>query len=545
MFRCPPPTTELGVATPAGTTLTARDLPALLERVHAALEARRSSIDGLNVFPVPDGDTGTNMTLTMRASLDALHEAGRPSPRDAARAVVRGAVGGARGNSGVILSQVVRAVVEALGGRRRVDATLYARALAHARDLAYEAVAEPVEGTILTVIGAAAEAAQAAVDDGDDLVATSARTCAATALAVEATPDQLDVLREAGVVDAGARGFEVVLAAVHGLLTGEEPPVRTDAPAAAITRSGDGCHHSSEHPFEVQYLLNAPDKAAADLRHALEELGDSVVVAAAGGLLNVHVHTRSVGPAIEAGIEVGRPSAIRVVHLDEPALSHNRVGLVAVLDGSGAVSLGRSAGAVVVEGAGGALPAVSDLLDAIVRSGSRRVLVLPGHRNGVAAAHQAARLADAEGTADVAVIEEAASPPAVLAGLAVFDPDVPAVELVAEIRAVAGSVRAGEVVAAMRDADTPAGSVAAGQPLAVLADGTVVDTGEDPVAVLGALCVALDAASGELVTLLVGADVDDAERDHAARVVAECAGSAEVELVDAGQHTSRYWIGVE
>jgi uncharacterized protein len=460
------------------------------------------------------------------------------------RAVVRGTVGGARGNSGVILSQVVRAVVEALGGRRRVDAALYAKALAAARDLAYEAVADPVEGTILTAISAAADAARQAVDDGEDLVGTSFRAFEATARAVEETPAQLAVLREAGVVDAGARGFEIVLAAVHGHLTGRQPDVRTDEPTPLAGRASHGCAHSIEHPFEVQYLLDAQDRVAGDLRRTLEGLGDSVVVVAAGGLLNVHVHTRAVGPVIEAGLEVGHPSNIRVVHFGEAAPSR-RLGVVAVLDGDGAVSLGRSTGATIVEGASGRLPAVSDLLDGIVRAGSRRVLLLPGHRNGVAAARQAATLADAEGTADVEVIAEAVSPPAVLAALALFDAGAAPAALVEEIRAAAAAVRAGEVVAAVRDADTPAGRVGAGQPLVVLADGTVIGAAEEPLEALDTLCRALDAASGELVTVLVGADVGADERDAAARLVAGHAANAEVELVDGGQRGSRYWIGVE
>ena len=260
------------------------------------------------------------MTLTVRAGLDALAAATptlrpRRSAHDAARVVTRGVIRGARGNSGVIISQVIRAVVEVIAGHRQVDAPLYADALGRARDLAYEAVAEPVEGTILTAITAAADAARQAADAGHDLASTSAAACTATADAVQRTRDQLEVLRNAGVVDAGARGFEVLLAGVHGHITGTEPPVRGDQPRGGRGSPNDGCAATTDQPFEVQYLLDAHDADAAPLRRHLEGLGDSVVVVAAGGLLNVHVHTAQVGPAIEAGLSFGRPSDIEVVHL--------------------------------------------------------------------------------------------------------------------------------------------------------------------------------------------------------------------------------------
>ena len=228
--------TDRGAGGEAGAPLGAAELPALLERVHAALAVQRERIDRLNVFPVPDGDTGTNMTLTVQAGLEALRalEPGDAADaRTAARAVTRAAIRGARGNSGVILSQVVRAVVDVVTGHRVVDAALYAQALERSRALAYEAVADPVEGTILTVIAVAAAEAGDAAASGADLVTTSARVCAATHVAVAATREQLEVLRDAGVVDAGARGFEVLVAAVHAHLTGQEVEAADDHPDVA------------------------------------------------------------------------------------------------------------------------------------------------------------------------------------------------------------------------------------------------------------------------------------------------------------------------
>lgn len=539
------------VVSSSASRLSVRELPALLERVHHALDARRATIDELNVFPVPDGDTGTNMTATVRAALDAMRHAGKVSSKDLSRIVIRGAVGGARGNSGVILSQVIRAVVEAVAGRRRVDAALYAAALTAARDLAYDAVADPVEGTMLTAISAASAAARQAAAAGDGLIETSAAAFAAASDAVEHTPEQLEVLRQAGVVDAGARGFEVVLAAVHGHLTGHDPPIAEDHPAPLDRQPDRGCQVSLEYPYEVQYLLDARDAQAPGLRARLDALGDSVVVVAAGGLMNVHVHTADIGAAIEAGVEIGRPSQITVTHFEHQiaaraAFRRRELNVVAVVAGAGMTDICRDIGVAVVDHGDGSLPSVEDLLDGIVRADAATVVLLPGHRNGVAAAGQAAALAVADGLCTVEVIREAASPPAVLAALAVFDEFAAKDDAVAQMQAAASAVRAGQVVAATRDAQTPIGDVAQGQALAVTADGTVVAVASDPLEALVALGDALTIGDAELITLLVGRDVEPDDNHAAQAVLAERASpTAHIDVVAAGQPRAWYWIGVE
>jgi uncharacterized protein len=537
---------------PGGSPLGAAELPALLERVHGALASQRERIDELNVFPVPDGDTGTNMVLTVQAGLTALRDAAGSDAAGAARAVTRGALRGARGNSGVILSQILRAVVDVVTGHRAIDATLYAAALDRARVLAYEAVGHPVEGTILTVVRAAAAEAAAAVADGADLVATSDRTCHAARRAVTATREQLDVLRDAGVVDAGGRGFEVLLAAVHAHLTGQDPPAAEDHADITGGPFQDECHRGSlAYSFEVQYLLDADDDVAAGLRDRLELLGDSVVVVAGGGLLNVHVHTDDVGAAIEEGLALGRPSEINVTHFgDQIAERHEErppatIGAVAVVSGDGAHALAAELGATTVEGAAGRLPSVADLLNACgdVRAGT--LVVLPGHPNVVATARQAADVAVAEGGRPFEVVTEAATLAAVLSALAVLDPSAPPDDVVADLRAAAGAVRCGEVVPAVRDADTPIGPVTAGQPLA-LVEGDVVAGAHDAIEALEAVCTHLDVAAAEIVTLLLGRDVSSGERTRAEALVRSLAGGAtDVTVVEAGQYPARFTVGVE
>jgi uncharacterized protein len=534
-----------------GQPLSAAELPALLDRVHAALTVQRERLDELNVFPVPDGDTGTNMTLTVRAGLEALRDGDHADARAAARAVTRGAMRGARGNSGVILSQVIRAVVDVVLGHEVVDADLYAAALARCRELAYEAVANPIEGTILTVITAAAEEAASAAAEGADLVATSDRVCTVAHDAVAATRDQLEVLRDAGVVDAGARGFEVLLAAVHAHLTGQAPEAAEDHPdVPSGPFQEDTCHGSLQFRYEVQYLLEADDDSAPVLRQRLELLGDSVVVVAAGGLLNVHVHTDDIGAAIEEGVRFGSPSDIAVTNFADQIAERRAdaplatVGAVAVVSGSGALQLTRSLGAVPVDGAAGTLPSVADLLNASGEVRASTVVLLPGHPNAVATARQASEVAVAEGGRPLEVVERATSLPAVLAALAVLDPAAPADRVLDDLTAAASAVRHGEVVTAIRDAETPVGTVQRGQPLAIVG-GEVVAIAGDALAALGSVCTTLDLAGAELVTLLLGADAPGAEREHAEALVRSLAGDAEVEVVATEQRGTRYAVGAE
>lgn len=300
-----------------------------------ALGRAREEIDAINVYPVADGDTGTNLYLTLESAATAVeavfagHEAGGggdpgPTLADAVRAMAHGALIGARGNSGTILAQLLRGMAQVLAG---ADAPAYADgtglglALRHAADSARQAVAHPVEGTVLTVASAAADAAAEAGGDCD-AVARAAYEGARTALAE--TPDRLDVLRQAGVVDAGGRGLVTVLAALVETLTGEAPrgaAARGTGPHARVEAAhtvAAPCTDEDAVPgpegpaFEVIYLLEAEDTAVARLRERLDTLGDSLVVVGGDGLWNVHVHVDDAGAAVEAGVEAGRPYRIRI-----------------------------------------------------------------------------------------------------------------------------------------------------------------------------------------------------------------------------------------
>ncbi len=481
--------------------IVASDLPALLRSMAAALSEAREEVDNLNVYPVPDGDTGTNLHATVQSAVEAVEalEAPHASDADLAMAAARGALRGAAGNSGVIFSQVVRAIAEHLAERSITPARL-ADVLDRACALSYDAIAQPVAGTILTAMDAAAEAADECADSSD-LAESLMRVLGSVGDAVAATRDMLEANRRAGVVDAGARGFEVAIDGALAFLQGRTfrsvppPPVRRTASDVVARESG-----SLAYAYEVQYLLEASDDVAGPLRDELSSLGDSVVVVACGGLLNVHVHTNDVDDAIAAGAAHGDPSRVLVTSFEdqiagtEPMAGgpddpfdaiapetgesvRDAVGYLAVVPGPGLVQLVQGMGAVAVDGAAGALPTVATVLNAVGSVAADEVVLLPGHPNVVPTMHQASDVSVAEGGRPLVVVDDAVSVPTVLAVLAVATTDELDLDTLAD---TARHVTAGEVVAAVRVADTPMGPVVEGQWLG-LVDGRVVVVTDDVV----------------------------------------------------------------
>ncbi|MCW2738562.1 DAK2 domain-containing protein [Nocardioides sp.] len=490
-----------------------------------ALSSAREEIDALNVYPVPDGDTGTNMFLTVSAARDELRAARLADPDldlEAGMALLaRAALMGARGNSGVILSQMLRAYVTHLAGAASEEPRVQtiAAAMASATDASYAAVGTPVEGTILTVARAASDAALATAERPGARardVFTAAAAAARAALA--RTPEQLAVLAQAGVVDAGGRGLTVVLDAVETTATGRRPmpyatpigthliPVATAVPSDDLTADGPA--------YEVMYLLDASPTEEVDaihtLRSTLAGLGDSLVVVGGDGLWNVHVHVDDVGAAIEAGIAAGRPHRIRVTHFAEQIadnrhkLSSTRAGrkVVAVAAGPGLADLFASAGAVVVPGGPGQRPSTGQLLEAITASGAAEVVVLPNDADTVRAAEIAARTAEAELGVSVEVIPTQAQVQG-LAAISVHEPGRGFDADVREMTATARHARHGAVTVAARRAITMAGPCEPGDALGVIA-GDFAVVGADLEAVANDVLERLLAGGGELVTIVSG-----------------------------------------
>ncbi|GGT48663.1 DAK2 domain-containing protein [Streptomyces purpureus] len=473
-----------------------------------ALGREREEIDAINVYPVADGDTGTNLYLTLESAaqaVEAVFAAYDPGPVDAAdavRAMAHGALLGARGNSGTILSQLLRGMAEVLAAGN--DGDHLVRALSTAAHAARQAVAHPVEGTILSVATAAAAAAR-----GDDLagVARSAYEGARTAL--EATPSQLAVLERAGVVDAGGRGLVTVLGALVEAVSGEAPPRTERAARAAVVPLPAACEPGGP-AFEVIYLLEADDEAVARLRTRLDGLGDSLVVVGGDGLWNVHVHVDDAGAAVEAGVEAGRPYRIRITHFGgepHPAPREQvQRAVVAVVPGEGLAGLCADAGATTVLARPGEPPASGELLDAIRRAHAREVVLLPNDADLRHTAAAAAEQARSEGIR-VALIPTRAAVQGI-AALAVHEPDRRFDEDVVAMTAAAGATRYGELAVAEHQSFTSAGVCQAGDILGLI-DGDVAVIGHDLQQTATTVLDRMLAAGGELVTLILADEIPE------------------------------------
>ena len=519
----------------------------------AALEgltAARVEIDDLNVYPVPDGDTGTNLQLTMQSVAAALHTA----PHDLAattKAMAHGALMGARGNSGVILSQLLRGVAEVLGEQEKADAECVQRALVRAAELAYAAVATPVEGTILTV---AREAASAAAEIGPSSLASVVRAgCAGATSALARTQDMLPQLKAAGVVDAGGRGLCVVLDALEQVVTGVVKA--STAPVLLVPRDRSGLAAareagSDEFAYEVQYLLrDAPDEAVETLKESLAALGDSLVVVGGDGLHNVHVHVNDVGAAVEAGVEAGRPFRITVTRFadqvaEAPPAPSELTGrsVVAVSPGPGLADLFAEAGAVVVDGGPTSNPSTADLLDAVRRAGAAEVVLLPNDGNTVGVAAAAAEAARNEGCS-VAVVPTRSVVQG-LAALAVADPTRPFADDVASMAEAAGSTRWAEVTTAVRESMTMAGVCRPGDVLGLI-EGDVVLIGDDVETAARQLVDRMLTGGGELVTVVTGDEAGAGLGERLEGYVEKQHPTVEIVVYDGGQPHYPVLLGVE
>jgi DAK2 domain fusion protein YloV len=540
----------------------------------AALRAHQHEIDELNVYPVPDGDTGTNLVLTLTSAQQALEWSAAgdgeidPTPEQTAlgramRRMARGALLGARGNSGVIVSQILRGMADTFAGVVSVRGRGLARALRTASEAAYTAVARPVEGTVLSVVAAAADGAGRIASD--DLLAVARAAARSAAEALARTPQQLPALARAGVVDAGGRGLVVLLDALVEALNNKTPISETGTGTglpSVVSAAGE------QFGYEVQYLLEATPAAVDVLRVTLDALGDSLVLVGTGEgdspTWNVHVHVDDIGAAIEAGIVAGRPHRISVTHLDEqvhaahkqlepseaqdgPA-EYQRAGdrlpnpegrsAVVVAAGDGLTALFEAEGVTVA----GRNPSTAEMLEAIAATGAGSVVLLPNDANTHAVATSAAREATAAGV-QVSVVPTR-SPVQALAALAVRDAGREFADDVIAMAEAAGACRYGEVCTASREALTVAGRCRPGDLLG-LVDGEVNVIGDDLGEVCGRLLDRMLGGGGELVTLVLGAGAPAELETILTAHVAQTWPFVELQCYTGGQPRYHLLVGVE
>jgi len=537
------------------------------------LRRHQQVINRLNVYPVPDGDTGTNMALTLESVASELDGLGSPDLDAACRAIAHGSLMGARGNSGVILSQLLRGLTDGLNTPEgRPGARDLAGALVTADLLAREAVQRPVEGTILTVARGAAEAANLAADGGGTLVvvAEAARSGAADALA--RTPELLPVLKRAGVVDAGGTGFLLLFDALLSVVDGRRMPEPPELPAAVAgvgTGPVDGLSQGDEDyaelaglRYEVMYLLEAPDETIPAFKEVWAGLGDSIVVVGGGGLWNCHIHTDEVGPAIEASLDAGRPRSIRVTDLLEEVEEERWVregagdqasgpseqplgptpvtSVVAVASGDGIGRIFRSLGVQgLIAGGQSMNPSIAELVEAVDAMGSDEVIVLPNNGNIRPVANRVDELSAKQvWVVPTETIAEG------FAALLAYDPEAPGKANAEAMEATARKVVPGEVTRAVRDSVTSAGPVRTGDWLGLSRDGIEV-VGDS---VSDAACRLLDVLvtdDHDLVTIIEGEGSGAADTRRITEWLKEARSMVETEVHHGGQPLYPYLFSIE
>jgi len=542
------------------TVLDAVGLRAVMSGFRDALSSHREALNLLNVYPVPDGDTGTNMSMTVEsvvAAFDGLADDAELA--EVTGAVAHGSLMGARGNSGVILSQVLRALSGVIGEAGRIDGQVVADGLVAASEAAYGAVMNPVEGTILTVVRESSEAAATAAAADADLVAVGEAALTRGHEALARTPEMLPVLAEAGVVDAGGCGFLLFLDALLTAADGRPLPDPPKTPVAAAPDPAAMAHTEAtlEGPrYEVMYFLDAPDDAVPGFKEAWAALGDSIVVVGGDGVWNCHVHTDDIGAAIEAGIAVGRPHRIRVSDLFEEAEEQAWVreqmagddgpvgdpvpcAVVAVANGPGIVDIFRSLGVRrVVAGGQSMNPSTEQLLAAVESVPADEVVILPNNGNIIAVAEQV----DGHTDKTVRVVRTRGITEG-FASLLEYDPEGTADANLEGMTAAATAVVAGEVTVAVRDSGSDAGDITEGDHLGLSGGRVRVIASSLFSAVTDLIGQLVD--DHELVTLIAGADADEATTAAVVAWVEAEYPDVEVEVHDGGQPLYPYFLGVE
>jgi len=533
-----------------------------------AVKAHAPRINRLNVYPVPDGDTGTNMARTLDAVVAELDQAG-PEIEPTCQAISHGSLMGARGNSGVILSQILRGFSGKLSAKAGSTATEFAEALSAASASAYQAVLKPIEGTILTVVREASEAAKASAASGATLGATLRAARDAGRLSLDRTPDLLPVLKDAGVVDAGGAGFMLLLDAALNIVDGDPMPLPEDSiggdamdeplPAMMTMKAPDSHGELSvaDLRYEVMYFLHLDDGKIDQFKNDWGEIGDSIVVVGGDGIWNCHVHTNDIGAAIEVAIDLGgRPKQIRVSDLFEEVAERHAThdaqraaaglpavttAVVAVCSGSGLEELFAQLGVQGVVTGGQTLnPSTAELLDAVEHVNAQQVIVLPNNKNIIPVAEQLNALTSKE----VRVVLTKSMPEA-LAALVVYDPEASVDENLAEMAEATEAMVTGEVTQSIRDTNSDAGPITVGDWIGLVrGDGIVTVNGTLEGASIS-LLQHLITEGREIVTIIEGSDAPASTTDALRTWIETERPDVQIECHKGGQPLYPYLFGVE
>jgi len=523
------------------------------------LEKSVPDINAINVFPVPDGDTGNNMFLTMRSTIEEADRASGHSVSAIAKAMAQGALMGARGNSGVILSQFFRGLAKGFDGRETITGSDWAIALAEASSAAYKGLSHPVEGTMLTVVRDASTAAEAAAQaNPEDLIGVAEAAVEAAKVSVARTPLLLPVLREAGVVDAGGQGIYVFLEGALSYLKGEVEEIQYRKPqmvtadlplsskaAELVAEPGEPYGYCTNFLLEGQKLN--PDK----IRNKLEEKGQSLVVVGDEATVRVHIHTYDPGSIIRYATSLGTLHQLQIQNMDDQHVSFvemqqkrlpaSEIAVVAVASGNGVNEVLRSLGAAAVVPGGQTMnPSVQEIVDIVESVPSKKVILLPNNKNIILTASQAQSLTSKE----LAVLPTRTLPQGV-AALIAFSYEGTLEENVQAMKEAIAGVKTVEITKAVRSTQIKGLKIKKGQSIGIVDDEELVAAGDSITEVLFEALGKTDIESAEIVTLYYGADVEAVQAEQIVQEICDKYPEKQVEMVSGGQPHYSYIISLE
>lgn len=538
-------------------SISGQDLRDMFAAATSWLEKSSAEIDALNVFPVPDGDTGTNMLLTMRSTLEEAYRAPDRSASAVSQAMAKGALMGARGNSGVILSQILRGLAQGLAEKESFNAVDLVNALQHSSTMAYKGISNPVEGTILTVIKEVATAVQAQVSsDGDDIIPVMEAAVDAASESVANTPNLLQVLREAGVVDAGGQGLHTILDGALRYLRGETEQMRFRKPQIIVSDV-----HATKMPqmiaaeevpygYCTEFLLKGEKIPTDKIRKRLEKKGESLIVAGDESAVRIHIHTLDPGDVIRCATNLGTVHQVSIRNMDEqhqdflemqkermPAVD---TAIIAVVSGDGLTDVFTSLGAsAIVPGGQTMNPSTKDLLQAVELVPSDKVIILPNNKNIVATANQVHSL-----TSKTIGVVPAETIPQGVAALLAFDYEVNLKTNTQIMKKAISAVRTIEITRATRSTRLGELKIKRKQPIGLL-DGDLIATGKNDTDVLNQVLAKLDLDKAEVITIYYGADTKTAEAEQISNSIREQHPQLQIEVVQGGQPHWNYIISIE
>jgi DAK2 domain fusion protein YloV len=540
------------------TSVAGQDLRDMFSAAASWLEKSSADIDALNVFPVPDGDTGTNMMLTMRSTMEEAYRAPDHSAAGVAHAMAKGALMGARGNSGVILSQIWRGLAQGLEDKQVFTAADLAEALQKSAQVAYKGVSNPVEGTMLTVMKDVAAAAQAQVDAGnDDIISMMEATVKAAADSVANTPRLLKVLKDAGVVDAGGQGIYTLLEGALRYLRGETELMRlrkpqiivSELPYTAPLTSASGI---DEVPYGycTEFLLKGEKLEPEDIRKRLERKGESLIVVGDDAAVRIHIHTLTPGNILQFAAKLGTMHQISIRNMDEQhqdflemqkeRMPTTDTAVIAVASGDGLTDVFGSLGAAsVVPGGQTMNPSTKDLLQAVEATLSDKVIILPNNKNIISTAGQVQSLTQKK----VDVIHTRTIPQGVAALLA-FDYEADFKTNTELMEKAISSVKSIEVTRSIRATKINGLKIKKKQPIGLL-DGELIAVGDSNADVINQLLSRLDMKKAEVVTIYHGAETEPAEAEQINADITARYPHLQIELIKGGQPHYSYIISVE